>query len=302
MAQDEIWENAKIVYYRLLRQRIRPSDWFCLPSPGHFPPKYFHQFPPRAPISKMSIEKLIRRVLGRLKLWVISRQCYSGILLPTVCQNLVMEPDAGNALRGYSDNGAVGRKLTLNMGALDLAISVFQNDHDDGQILISRDVCPRNKTTSGRPSFCRWGSESAEEIIRLVEEERGITAEKMDEKDNRFLCLNCHRANGGSWEGAKVHTWRTAVCYFTTDTQLLCSQLTMCLPLIRFNTMYQCIHLRCRTGHLSLAGAYLIQRKRMLSRPGKGRLRLPSSLTHLGGTANTVTTHRHHLFYRVRRR
>ncbi|EIM81421.1 uncharacterized protein STEHIDRAFT_142096 [Stereum hirsutum FP-91666 SS1] len=204
VAQAQIWKNARIGYHCLCRQRIRPSDWCCLPSPEHFPNRHFYKPPPKIPIQKMSIEELIPPILEKLKQWVTTYHCDDGIFLPTAHQNLVMQPDVCDVLREYSNDGAVSRKLTLNMGALDLAISVFWSDRHDGPILISRDVCLRNKTASEHPYFCQWGSKSAEEIIRLVKEDRGITAEKMDEKDHRFLCLNCHRVNGGSWEGAKV--------------------------------------------------------------------------------------------------
>lgn len=211
MAQKECPKTAKIAYDRVRREKFRPSDrdWFPSSELLFKPPLV--TFEVYWSVPEVTVEAQMPRVLDALQGWVYrNRGHYCKEVPPKDYQKTGKSYQLFDTLVQDS-NGA----MSVNLGPLQLAISVFQTK--EGQTMIGREVCSTWKDDLPDVQFSEAGAASAKATIKLVRANRLITPEEMDEKDRRFVCLNCHTANGGSWEHAKAHTWRTAVSRFFTN-------------------------------------------------------------------------------------
>ncbi|EIM81430.1 uncharacterized protein STEHIDRAFT_171805 [Stereum hirsutum FP-91666 SS1] len=215
-AQAQNAKNMKNGYNWLRRQKVRPLDWYWFPSPEQFiescelegMPNQIH-----VAVPELCVEDQVASIISNLRDWVATHVCRNKDGIPKLYEQRgwpieklgIVEGRAG--LRSFVLDAA--RFINLNLGPLELATLVFQTR--SGETLIGRDVCYTWKHPSIGVHFSEAGTASAKTVVELAKELQDTTAEKMDEKDHRFVCTNCRRAKRGPSREVKAHTWRTSV-------------------------------------------------------------------------------------------
>lgn len=170
-------------------------------------------------VPDLCVEDQVASIISNLRDWVGVRIWRSTDGIPKLYEQRgwpteklgIVEGRAG--LRSFILDAA--RFINLNLGPLELATLVFQTR--SGETLIGRDVCYTWKHPSIDVHFSEAGTASAKAVVEVAKESQDTTAEKMDEKDHRFVCTNCCKAKRGPSQEVKVHTWRTAVSCFVTN-------------------------------------------------------------------------------------
>lgn len=104
---------------------------------------------------------------------------------------------------------AVG-ELRSFLGPLELAMAVFTLPNSP-TILVAKDACHAWKQFVPL-EFSEVGSATALYLLWLAgTDPTTTTAVRFDALDYSFWCLNCYHANGNSFTGMKLETWRSAV-------------------------------------------------------------------------------------------
>lgn len=210
-AEVQSLHDARIAYIDFREKMFRPSDWFYLPSPDDFPSSTVVKLFDRTAQPEVSTGEVTVAMTRALEAEVRRFRDCAIKSLPEEYYDLV-EDWSSSSLCTVINRGdlfiAERRHMALLLGPLTLAISVFQTPK--GKTLVGRDMGHAWKRKV-QMEFSPVGSRTAKAIVAVVNAELTITAEEMDEKDDRVHCWNCYHTNGGSWDGVEVHTWRTGV-------------------------------------------------------------------------------------------
>lgn len=221
-AQNERTRKARCLYAEY-RRNILPAEWFYLPSL-----EQATRLPWCAEILGRDVKVRVvesdfniplTNLASSVQAWIRGKrdqyiamlpEWYRSLLPPTASMTptVLTSPFVDDVRQGR----AVG-ELRPFLGPLELAMAVFTLPNSP-TILVAKDACHAWKQDVPL-EFSEVGSATALYLLWLAgTDPTTITAVQFDALHYSFWCLNCHRANGDSFTGMKLETWRSAVSIF----------------------------------------------------------------------------------------